>query len=426
MPKEKKEITRKPTTNLRAYDLYLKGLFYDSHAHETNNPANLKKAAAYFQQAISEDSTFAEAYARMSMLLIESVEKQNDTTLKFHNALPLAYSYAQKSLCLQPDLAEGHVALGYYHYVHDADYQKQLVEYQKALEIILNDANLLSNVADVYEQLGSWDLAVENLMKSENLDPRTTAHYVDLGGAYVYIKKYKEAIDQFHQALALEPDNGQVAFNLAWTYLLYSGNLDAAKDVINSLPPNPRFGYYVSMARLEVETYDRDFKLAMETADNMPAYLFGPGGKELVMGYIYQWSGKQKESKEILEKGVQILLKQIPEGGSHPVVSSRLLCRLGHIYALLNERRKAIEYGEKANRVLSQRKDNVKGETNLEVLAESYAALGDAKNAVSLIQKLLKLPGNNLSIYTVRLDPIFDPIRNDPVFQNMVADKINL
>ncbi len=65
-------------------------------------------------------------------------------------------------------------------------------------------------------------------------------------------------------------------------------------------------------------------------------------------------------------------------------------------------------------------KDPFEGPQREEDMADIYALLGDADHAIPILKRLLQIPcGAAITPAFLRLDPIWDPLRNDPRFQKL-------
>jgi len=99
---------------------------------------------------------------------------------------------------------------------------------------------------------------------------------------------------------------------------------------------------------------------------------------------------------------------------------------LGLAHAGLGEAASAIAEGQKAMTIYPTSKDPFGGPEEEESMAYIYALLGDADHAIPILKRLLQIPYGGamfLTPATLRLDPIWDQIRNDPRFQELAAEK---
>ena len=68
-------------------------------------------------------------------------------------------------------------------------------------------------------------------------------------------------------------------------------------------------------------------------------------------------------------------------------------------------------------------KDPFEGPSREENMARIYALLEDADHAIPILKRLLEMPNGEITPALLRLDPIWDQIRNDPRFQELAAEK---
>src|SRR4029450_1745097 len=147
---EKARIDRRPTQNPDAYLLYIQA--HDCANRPDKLRENTSKAEQLFEQAISLDRNFAAAYAGLSM--VES--------WLYHGSDPVpmrrekARVNANEALRLQPDLPEGHLALGYSYYYGDRDYERALAEFEIAKRDLPNEARAYLAIAAIQRRQGKW------------------------------------------------------------------------------------------------------------------------------------------------------------------------------------------------------------------------------------------------------------------------------
>ena len=99
--------TRRPTHDLEAYNLYLRGRW-----HWTRRPRETRRALEFLERAVARDPLFALAHAAIADAY-NTLGSWEASELPAWEAFPRAHAAARKSLDLEPDLAEGETALGY-------------------------------------------------------------------------------------------------------------------------------------------------------------------------------------------------------------------------------------------------------------------------------------------------------------------------
>src|SRR5207247_3148256 len=153
-PQEKARVETKPTTNPDAYVLYLRGRDYQTRPD--NLLQDFKSAARLYEQAIALDPNFALAHARLSAVtsqIYHWFEATEATKQK-------ARAEAIESLRLQPNLGEGHAALGLYLYYEEAYYQGALREFALAAEALPNDGDVALYIAAILRRQGRLTEAI--------------------------------------------------------------------------------------------------------------------------------------------------------------------------------------------------------------------------------------------------------------------------
>ncbi|MFN2542081.1 MAG: tetratricopeptide repeat protein, partial [Chthoniobacterales bacterium] len=218
---EKQMIAAQPTTDTAAYELYHKGLSLWGKRSGDNIP----KAIAFFEQAIARDPNYALAYAGLanSYILLPYY-----TSATRRDATPKARAAALKALQLDPNLAEGHIALGKIVSFDDIDLSESVREFQRAIELQPNNATAhhwYGNGPLIC--LGRSEEAIAEGKKSVELDPLSPIINADFGGTLYYARRYDEAAVQLRKALELDPTFFYTRYNLGWV-LEQKGDLPGA------------------------------------------------------------------------------------------------------------------------------------------------------------------------------------------------------
>ncbi len=214
--KEKGRLEARPTSDIPAYDAYLKGLEMEKVGLL---PAEQRRAAAQYEEAVALDPGFALAWARLSsarsLIYAFSVSPQEAEA---------ARRAAERALELAPELPAAHVALGNYHRLVTSDYPRSIEAYTRGLKIAGVDADLLLGSALAEQSLGRWEESLEHLRRALDLDPRSWLAEDLAGGALLWLRRTGEARKAFDRGLALAPSNLTLIEDQAMTFL-QDGNL---------------------------------------------------------------------------------------------------------------------------------------------------------------------------------------------------------
>jgi adenylate cyclase len=218
---EKQLIAAKPTSDLTAYELYLKGrLLWSKRGGE-----NVRQAIAFYEQAIARDPTYALAYAGLAeayMVLPRYAEAAPQETY------PKAKAAALKALQLDDKLAEAHNALGFVLWVGDFDMAGSISEFQRAIALDPNSANAHKWYGNpTLAASGRFDEAIKEIKRAAELDPLSTIIHSDLGWTLILARRYDQAIAQLYKTLELDPTFYYAHLNLGLAFQL-KGDLSGA------------------------------------------------------------------------------------------------------------------------------------------------------------------------------------------------------
>ncbi len=205
---EKTAMSKKPTANPEAYELYLKGRFF---WNKRTGP-DLRKAIDYFNQAIAKDPNYAVAYSGLadSYLLLPPYGAAAPK-----DSIPQAKAAVQKALELDDTLAEAHASSGRIISGFDFNSTKAIAEFERAIELNPNYATAHHWFgAGPLLALGRFDESIVEAKRSIELDPLSMINNADFGNDYYYARRYDEAIAQLRKTIEIEP-----RFYLAHYYL---------------------------------------------------------------------------------------------------------------------------------------------------------------------------------------------------------------
>ncbi len=214
-PTKRMPSSERPTSDLAAYDLYLraKELIYDSDVNPSRARENLFKAVQLLDQAIARDPAFLLAHCQLAYAHDEIYLYNFDHT---ETRLALAETSVRAAVRLQPDSGETHLAQAIHFYWGYLNYDRAREELAKAQRALPNNAQIFEFLGLIDRRQGRWDEAIRNLERAVDLDPRNVGLINNLGDTYFNLRKYEEAIAMANRALALEPRSAFLRTGPAW------------------------------------------------------------------------------------------------------------------------------------------------------------------------------------------------------------------
>jgi len=422
-PAEATKLATAPTKDTAAYDLFLKGEFEERVANSTLRPESFDQATVWYKEAIARDPNFALAIAQLAICRL----RRHWLTDPLSEAeLMEAGRLAKQALTLAPDLAEAHVALGLFYYYGFREYEPALTEFRRAIELQPNNALALSFVAFVHRRQGKWDRTLEELKRSIDLNPRDPYTMGGLAETYVFLRMWKEAEDAARRALTIDPHEATSMRMLLLSSLNRTGNAQEPLRLLATFPPDdlllPNTGMFDMVIGTRGQTFvlGRDFNAALKACEtgtvartNEWQRFAAKAGIRVLAGDVTGAHADAEKARELLETR----LREQPN-------DFRSLRALSWVYLALDRKADAINIARHTLDLLSPEKDAVLGSGNLAALAQIQAQTGATTEAVQNLKKLLSIPaGETISITRLKIDPVWDPIRNDPGFQELLTMK---
>ena len=205
---EKSAIAKRPTADTEAYELYLKGRFF---WNKRTGP-DLRKAIAYFNQAIAKDPNYALAYAGLADAYVLLPPYGAASSLE---SFPQAEAAAKKALELDDALAEAHTSLAQVLVSYDFDFEGSTREFERAIALNPNYATAHHWYGSGPPlSLGEFDRAIAELKRAQQLDPLSLIINADLGSGFVTARRYDDAIAQLRKTIEMDPHFYYAHWNL--------------------------------------------------------------------------------------------------------------------------------------------------------------------------------------------------------------------
>lgn len=425
-PEEKVRVAQKPTENAEAYDLYLRALPYEQGPDTLLQ--DYKHAEQLYTQAITLDPNFALAHAHLASTYAEIYhfhEPLLSWAIKAKNA-------AQTALRLQPDLGEGHFALGQCIYWIDADYDGALAEFAMAQKLLPNDAHVGVLVAAIKRRQGRWLECLAAYERIAVVDPQNPNVVRNLVFTNTALRRWPEAARAADHLRVMAPDSVVAKVQRGYVDFWWKGTTTELKSQLAQIPIGIDPDGVITSSRWEAAMIDRDFTRAEQVLKNTPLeavdYLNGGATPKkylaactaLARGDAATATTNFEAARVVLENAV----KEAPD-------SAERHANLGLLCAFMGRKDESFREGRRAVELKPESKDAYDGSLMQAYLALIYARVGEPNLALPLIERLLKTPGAvDSADYSITINDLrkrweWDPIRKDSRFQKLIASSPN-
>jgi serine/threonine-protein kinase len=340
-----------------------------------------------------------------------------------------AKSNIDHALAIAPDLPEAHLALGLLHYWGRHDFDSAMREFDRAIELQPSNSVSREFRGAIYRRRGEWRRALAEFERGMELDPRDTWKADNIGNTYLLLRRWRDAEHWLKRALALDPHHLGAAYRLHLTYLASTGDIQRARQAWEGIPGRKATtgGAYEIVIpelideRVYLDVLERNFPEAIKqwdvASDDTPearlVQLEARIGIQILARQTAAAKPLCEETRSLLEAEVA---RRQP--GNRTAWSE-----IAWIYVCLGRNTDALRVAREAAESMPLEKDAVLGAAFLVGLAQIEAHTGQSEDAVEHLWQLLTMPaGEYISVARLKIDPVWDPIRNHPGFQKLLSE----
>lgn len=411
---EREAIARNSTSSLEAYDLMLRAEQAYGSGYGSERAAEAVELA---RRSVEIDPEFGLGWAMLALGHAVTYHQGYDRTPA---RLALARAAIDTALALEPQLAEAHTALGYYHYWGSLDYEAALEEFAIAERIAPSSRWVLTGIAAVRRRQGRMEEALAYFERARELEPANTNVVAAVGETLFLLRRYEEAAQVYGSVFETDAIDGSLAPYQALILLNRDESIEAARAAVRDARQRGFEGESLDYIEFRVELLARDAERALAALEGAAPvigdlqYYYYP--RELARGWALRLAGDTTAARDAFEAAAATL--EAARAGTPQ--DARIAGALGLSYAALGRREAAIAAATRATELMPIEREAWRGATRLEELARVYAEFGDGDAAIPILRRLLEAPGE-LSPTILRMDPAFDPIRDDPRFAALVT-----
>lgn len=410
-PTERRALESRSTTDFEAYRLYLEG---QREAGEILRPDAGQWAVELLTRATEKDPGFVEAWAQLAwthaLLYHYGLDRTDARRLAAEAAI-------EQALQLDPASSEARLAKANVLYWTQRDYPAALRELGLARRSTPNDHRIIEAEGFILRRLGRFEESIERLQDASELDPLGADLKREIATSLYLMRRFDESVAMFDEALRLSEDGVQERLYKAraqWS----SGRPDLAGETLAELPEglsSPIVRWFRALQHL----YDGKPQNALESVRSQRGVFFQwtstDAPFDLLEGELLVALGRDQEAEQAYRRALDAVEQRLAATPDGP----RLLAARGLILARLGRTEDGLRDGWRSVELKPLEADAIDGAAHRLHLAKILTVAGEHSSALDEIELLLSIP-SHLSPALLRLDPLWDPLRDDPRFRRLV------
>jgi len=415
---EKASIQQPPTSDLAAYDLYVRANNLLLTSFSSAARAKLLQAADLLNQAVARDPLFFHAYCQLAhthgLLYLLGVDHTPERLTSMEQAV-------QAAVRIRPDAGEAHLARAENLYFGYLDYDGALAQLEMARRTLPNNLQVFAVQGYIQRRQGRWEESTRNLERAIDLDPRNFYLLQQIALSYGLLRRYSDEMLVLQRALAIEPDDVNTKVALAAVQFHWKADTRPLHQTINSIrATNPGALPNVANDWLSCALAERNVTEATNALNSfgetpLTDYVVH-ANRPLIEGVLARLMKDEDKARAAFTAARVLQEKAVQDEPDY----GPPLCVLGLIDAALGRKEEAVREGRRAVELLPVEKDAINGPLMIKYLAMIAAWAGDKDLACEQLAIAVR-PPSTVSYGQLKLEPDWDPLRGDPCFEKIVA-----
>ena len=413
---ERRSLTRSPTRSAEAYTFYLQGREYQQRPTGRGTyvvaltERELRAAESLYRRALAADSNFALAHAQLAVVYSDLWDRAQTR------------AEAETALRLEPDLPEGHLAMGRYWEIA-GDRARALAEYEIAGRGMPNDGPVAVRIALIRRRQGRWQEALAGFEHAASVDPRASANSMFLAMTYGAMRRYAESVRTWDYAIAIAPDNYRYVVERARVLVTWQERPDSLEATLRRLPRDFDPEAQTTIARVDLARLRRRPADGLAALAAMRPEFFDSDDRDvagwlrLCRAWMYETLGDSGYARASFDTARAIFGAMVEKDPK----AAHVYSDLGLAYAGLGQREEAVRA---ARRSMEPQPlvDAYNAPVTMDHVAEIYMRVGETDAALDVLEQLSTIP-NWVGLgfpAQLRFDPRWDRLRPNARFQRLV------
>lgn len=409
---EREALKSRPTRNVQAYNNYLKAVKHADTGWNNADGVEFEEAVRLLDLAVELDPDFMDAYTSLAKTHLWSYNLGIDPS---EARLEMAQQAVRRVQELAGGSPEAEEAEALYLYWGERDYEQALEIFKRVQRSRPNQP--YTYVGYIERLLGHWEKAHAIMQGAFRLDPRNCDLAYEISRNYICFGEYDRAREWLEASLEINPNYYYAQLWQALLPLVAEGDLERTEALLTALPDNRLTAYF----HFRVAQLERNYQEALAIMEGTEFEAFRSRffyiPKNLAIASVY-FALHEADLMRFHLDAAQIALEQAQERFPR---DPRLHAALGYVYAYQGKKEAALRQASIAMQRRPVARDAFDGPRYVLDMAQICMILGEHEEALNRLEELVALPTRLLVTGPVlRIDPVWDPVRESPRFQQML------